>query len=227
MAKGGGGGGRAAQTRILVVEDEADAREGLRMLLEASGYAVETAADGVDGLAKLLDGPPDAAVVDIDLPGLNGYELARRARAAPVSRRVRLIALTGFGRDKDRRAAQEAGFDRHLTKPISFSILRGALDGNEPPPPGPTSGAPPAPGSGSKTRGSGGNGAAAAKLHGSAGPAAPASLAPDRPVTIGAAATGSASSTEGPPLEAPQTEAARTDEGTSSAAARAAPLITA
>lgn len=134
-------------TRILVVEDESDAREGLRMLLEASGYVVETAADGVDGLAKLLDGRPDAAVVDIDLPGLNGYEVARRARAAPASRKVRLIALTGYGRDRDRRAAAEAGFDRHLTKPVSFSVLRGALDE------GPSGS--PAPGSGPSTTASG------------------------------------------------------------------------
>jgi CheY-like chemotaxis protein len=148
-------------TRVLVVEDEADAREGLRMLLEASGYAVETAADGLDGLAKLLDGPPDAAVVDIDLPGLNGYEVARRARAAPASRGVRLIALTGYGRDRDRRAAAEAGFDRHLTKPITFSILRGALDGTESGSSAPVSGAPPAPASGAKTRAAGCNAAAA------------------------------------------------------------------
>lgn len=119
---------------MLVIEDEADAREGLRMLLEAAGYAVETAADGVDGLAKLLGAAPDAAIVDIDLPGHDGYELARRARAAPKSRDVRLIALTGFGRDKDRRAALEAGFDNHLTKPISFSVLRVALEGKACPP---------------------------------------------------------------------------------------------
>lgn len=117
-----------AALRILVVEDEEDAREGLRMLLEACGYDVETAADGLDGLAKLEAGRPDAAIVDIDLPGLDGYELARRARAAPELQGIRLIALTGFGRDKDRRTAHEAGFNRHLTKPISFSILREAID---------------------------------------------------------------------------------------------------
>lgn len=114
--------------RVLIVEDEDDAREGLRMLLEASGYDVETAADGLDGLAKLARGTPDAAIVDIDLPGLDGYELARRARATPALCGVRLIALTGYGRDKDRRTAREAGFNRHLTKPISFAILRDALD---------------------------------------------------------------------------------------------------
>ncbi|HEX5420498.1 MAG TPA: response regulator [Gammaproteobacteria bacterium] len=117
-----------AEVRVLIVEDEEDAREGLRMLLEASGYDVETAADGLDGFAKLESGRPDAAIVDIDLPGLNGYELARRARAAPELCSIRLIALTGYGRDKDKRTAHEAGFNRHLTKPTSFAILREALD---------------------------------------------------------------------------------------------------
>lgn len=114
--------------RILVVEDEADSREGLRMLLEASGYAVDTAANGIDGLAKLTSAIPDTAIVDIDLPGINGYELARRARAIPDLASVRLIALTGFGRDKDRKTAQEAGFNRHLTKPVSFATLRAEIE---------------------------------------------------------------------------------------------------
>ncbi len=114
--------------RILVVEDEEDAREGLRMLLEASGYAVSTAADGFDGLAKLEACPPHTAIVDIDLPGLDGYELARRARATPALESVRLIALTGYGREKDKRQAREAGFNLHLTKPIRFETLRAALD---------------------------------------------------------------------------------------------------
>ncbi len=115
--------------RILVVEDEDDAREGLRMLLEASGYEVATAADGLDGLAKLEACTPHTAIVDIDLPGLDGYELARRARAMPALESVRLIALTGYGRDKDKRKAREAGFNLHLTKPVSFEVLRSALDG--------------------------------------------------------------------------------------------------
>jgi CheY-like chemotaxis protein len=205
------------QTRILVVEDEADAREGLRMLLEASGYAVETAADGVDGLTKLLDGPPDAAVVDIDLPGLNGYELARRARAAPASRGVRLIALTGYGREKDRRAAAEAGFDRHLTKPITFSILRGALDGTAVPP-APASGTPPASTPESKTRVGGGNRATA--LATAAAPAtatAPASATAASPAAVdttpiaaeplAAAADTAAGTMEAVPIEAVPIEA--------------------
>lgn len=98
------------------------------MLLEASGYDVDTAANGLDGLAKLKASRPDTAIVDIDLPGINGYELARRARALPELEGVRLIALTGFGRDKDRQTARAAGFNRHLTKPVSFATLRAEIE---------------------------------------------------------------------------------------------------
>lgn len=114
--------------KILVVEDDDDSREGLRLLLEASGYRVETAATGPDGLQKLVVGKPDTAIVDIDLPGMNGYEIARRARRVPELRGVRLIALTGYGREKDRAAAHDAGFDLHLTKPVAFSTLRSHIN---------------------------------------------------------------------------------------------------
>lgn len=96
------------------------------MLLEASGHDVETAADGIEGFEKLVCGKPDTAIVDIDLPGIDGYEIARRARRIP-DLSVRLIALTGYGRDKDRAAAHDAGFNLHLTKPVSFATLRSRL----------------------------------------------------------------------------------------------------
>lgn len=114
--------------RILVVEDDDDSREGLRLLLEASGYEVDTAANGLDGLAKLCKGHPDTAIVDIDLPGINGYEIARRVRGSPDLHDIRLIALTGYGRDKDRAAASDAGFNVHLTKPVSFASLRRVIE---------------------------------------------------------------------------------------------------
>ncbi|MGB7215637.1 MAG: response regulator [Gammaproteobacteria bacterium] len=113
--------------RILVVEDDDDSREGLRVLLEASGHDVETAANGLEGLEKLVAGKPDTAILDIDLPGIDGYEIARRARRLPELARIRLIALTGYGREKDRAAAREAGFNLHLTKPVSFAILQSRL----------------------------------------------------------------------------------------------------
>lgn len=98
------------------------------MLLEASGYVVDTAADGIEGLEKLKAGQPDTAIVDIDLPGINGYEIARNARELPALGRTRLIALTGYGRSKDRAAAHDAGFNLHLTKPVSFAELREKID---------------------------------------------------------------------------------------------------
>jgi CheY-like chemotaxis protein len=115
--------------RILVVEDDDDSREGLRLLLEVSGHRVETAANGPDGLRKLVSGGHDTAIVDIELPGMNGYEIARRARRVPALSGVRLIALTGYGREKDRAAAHDAGFDLHLTKPVSFMTLLRQIEG--------------------------------------------------------------------------------------------------
>jgi CheY-like chemotaxis protein len=114
--------------RVLVVEDDDDSREGLRLLLEASGHRVETAANGPDGLEKLVSGAHDTAIVDIDLPGMNGYEIARRARRVPALSGVRLIALTGYGRDKDRAEAHNAGFNLHLTKPVNFATLRSQIE---------------------------------------------------------------------------------------------------
>ena len=115
--------------RILVVEDDDDSREGLRMLLEASGHSVDTAATGPDGLEKLVAGKPDTAIVDIDLPGMNGYEIARRARRVPELRGVRLIALTGYGQVHDRVISRTSGFDHHLVKPADIPRLMDLLAG--------------------------------------------------------------------------------------------------
>ncbi len=104
--------------RVLVIEDNDDVRETLTALLHAWGYAVEAAVDGLDGVARLLAARPYCALVDLGLPGLDGCEIARRVRAAPGGRRVLLIALSGYGRSRDRRAALDAGFDEHLVKPV-------------------------------------------------------------------------------------------------------------
>jgi two-component system, sensor histidine kinase len=105
-----------ASCRVLLVEDKLDGRATLRNLLELWGYKVETAADGRQGVEKGLAWRPDVAVLDIGLPGLDGYEVARRLRAALGGRLV-LIALTGYGSPEDKQRAFDAGFDRHLTKP--------------------------------------------------------------------------------------------------------------
>ena len=112
--------------RLLVVEDNMDARQTLRTLLETLGHEVHEAADGEAGVAAALERRPDLVFVDIGLPRLDGYEVARRLRAAHL--RSRLVALTGYGRDDDVQRAREAGFDDHLLKPATLDQLRAAID---------------------------------------------------------------------------------------------------
>jgi two-component system CheB/CheR fusion protein len=109
--------------KVLVVEDNADIREMLRALLELDGYQVRTANDGLDGLAAIERDPPDAALIDIGLPELDGYEVARRVRAGVKDGELFLVALTGYGQATDREAALAAGFDEHLVKPLKASEL--------------------------------------------------------------------------------------------------------
>jgi PAS domain S-box-containing protein len=116
----------AGPLRIVVVEDDHDLRECFRVLLERSGHEVTEARDGHEALACILSAPPDAVVVDIGLPGMDGYQVARRIRAA-LGSSVRLIALTGHARESDRRDALAAGFDEHLTKPVDLEALERTL----------------------------------------------------------------------------------------------------
>lgn len=112
--------------RVLVVEDQADVRASLRALLELSGHAVVEADDGPGGLAAATADRPDVALIDIALPGFDGYTLARRLReldGCPV-----LVAITGFGQAADRRRADDAGFSAHLTKPVDPAALADVLD---------------------------------------------------------------------------------------------------
>ena len=106
----------AQPRRVLVVEDNPDTRETLCLLLRLSGFQVEVAGDGLEGVRKALAWRPEAAVVDIGLPVLDGYEVARCLRQA-LADRILLVALTGYGQPEDRRRAFAAGFDHHLTKP--------------------------------------------------------------------------------------------------------------
>ena len=111
---------------ILIVEDNADAREALRMLLELDGHDVAAAGEGMEALEIARSKDPDIALVDIGLPGIDGYEVARRVRALD-KRRPLLIALTGYGQPEDRRRATEAGFDSLLVKPVDPSALTDLL----------------------------------------------------------------------------------------------------
>jgi signal transduction histidine kinase len=113
--------------RILVVEDNADARETLRLLLELGGHEVELAGDGQTGLEIALRSHPQVALIDLGLPGLDGYDLARSLRAKPESAAIRLVALTGYGQPHDRRRAAEVGFDAYLVKPVDRDTLYRAI----------------------------------------------------------------------------------------------------
>jgi two-component system CheB/CheR fusion protein len=104
--------------RVLVVDDSAIHAQSLGMFLEMAGYEVRTARDGLSALEVLTEFLPDVALIDIGLPGLNGYDLARAIHDQPQLRNTVLVAQTGWGREEDRRSAQAAGFDYHLTKPI-------------------------------------------------------------------------------------------------------------
>jgi len=125
------GGNRApsARKRVLVVEDSDDIRETMRLLLTRWGHEVAIAASGEEGLAQLERACPDVAIIDIGLPGISGYEVARRIRAMPGATAVRLIALTGYGQPGDGRRARESGFDEHLLKPLAPELLRATVAG--------------------------------------------------------------------------------------------------
>jgi signal transduction histidine kinase/DNA-binding response OmpR family regulator len=112
--------------RILLVEDNADARQMLHMLLTLAGHEVDSAPDGTTGLEKAAATRPDIAVIDLGLPGVDGYEIARRLRAAGRDE-LGLIALTGYGQPADRQAALAAGFDAHVVKPVDPSHLASVI----------------------------------------------------------------------------------------------------
>ena len=113
---------------IVIVEDNDDAREMMAMMLEAQDYTVHAAADGQQGVDLAQVKRPDIALVDIGLPGIDGYEVARRLRADPATAAIRLVALTGYGLESDRQRALAAGFDSHLVKPVDFDLLMGVLE---------------------------------------------------------------------------------------------------
>jgi PAS domain S-box-containing protein len=118
---------RVPPQRTLLVEDNDDAREMLRTLLELDGHTVYEASNGIAGLAAALEHRPDLAVIDIGLPEMDGYEVARRLRASESLKAIRLIALTGYGQADDARRAHEAGFDLHVVKPVDPDRLAEAV----------------------------------------------------------------------------------------------------
>jgi PAS domain S-box-containing protein len=120
-------------SRILIVDDNRDAADSLGMLFESFGATVQAVYGGADALEALEAFHPDVVLLDLGMPGMDGYEVARRIRQRPGSRRLTLIALTGWGQEEDRNRTREAGFDHHLVKPVDLDSLMPLLASLEKP----------------------------------------------------------------------------------------------
>jgi CheY-like chemotaxis protein len=113
---------------VLVVDDNVDSADSLAMLLRADGHAVEVAYDGRGAAEAAAAFGPDVILLDIGLPGMNGYEACRAIRARPGGEAVVIAALTGWGQEDDQRKSREAGFDAHLVKPVDREALAALLN---------------------------------------------------------------------------------------------------
>ncbi|KQV49483.1 hypothetical protein ASC95_17975 [Pelomonas sp. Root1217] len=125
LARGGAAGFRGL---VLIADDNVDYASSLAALLEYEGCATQVVNDGIAALTALRSRAPALAVLDIGMPGLNGYELARALKADPLTSSIRLVAVTGWGQPSDRQAASDAGFDEHLVKPASSLAILALLD---------------------------------------------------------------------------------------------------
>jgi CheY-like chemotaxis protein len=117
----------APSRRILIADDDKDVADSLALLLRVFGHQVLSVYDGPDALAAALTFRPDIIFLDIGMPNMDGYEVARQFRATPEGASTFLVALTGFGRTEDSRRAEEAGFDRHILKPLEVTALKELL----------------------------------------------------------------------------------------------------
>ena len=117
--------------RILVVDDNADAADSLGMLLQVRGDEVRVAYDGLEALALAREFEPEIVLLDIGMPKLSGYDVARQLRAARGGS-VLIVAITGWGQEDDRQRARESGFDHHFTKPVDFDALLELIDRTAP-----------------------------------------------------------------------------------------------
>jgi CheY-like chemotaxis protein len=121
-------GARAsAALRVLIVDDNSDAAESLARVIQTSGHDVRVVSNGAAAIASVATFRPDAVLLDIAMPGMDGYEVARRLRALPNGREMRLIAMTGYGSPQDRARSAESGFDHHLVKPLDLAQLERLL----------------------------------------------------------------------------------------------------
>ena len=118
----------AARRRVLVVDDHRDAARILTLMLDTLGHDVRMATSGEQALDEARAFHPEVVFLDIGLPKLDGYEVARRLRAQPEGKAVKLVALTGWAHEDDRRRSRDAGFDLHLVKPVNAKTLRALLE---------------------------------------------------------------------------------------------------
>jgi DNA-binding response OmpR family regulator len=121
----------SALRRVLVVDDNADAADSLAMLLQVHGDEVRVAYDGEEALFAEQEFKPDVLLLDIGMPKLSGYDVARRVRDARGSE-VLIVAITGWGQEEDRQRARDAGFDHHFTKPVDYAVLLDLIDKAKP-----------------------------------------------------------------------------------------------
>jgi CheY-like chemotaxis protein len=118
---------KAPPRRVLIVDDNEDAANSLALVLKLGGHETASVYSAAEALQRAAAFKPDVVLLDIGLPGMDGYEVAQRMRELPGLRAVRLVAVTGYGRSDDRLRAREAGFDDHLTKPVEFALLEQTL----------------------------------------------------------------------------------------------------
>ena len=120
---------RAPPRRILIVDDNEDAANSLALLLKLGGHETASVYTAKDALQRAPVFRPEVVLLDIGLPGMDGYEVAQKMRELPGLRDITLVAVTGYGRSDDRLRARDAGFDVHLTKPVEYAVLERTLAG--------------------------------------------------------------------------------------------------
>jgi two-component system CheB/CheR fusion protein len=120
---------KAPERRVLVIEDNVDSAKTIQMLLELQGHKVQAAFDGLSGIEAAKIFKPEVILLDIGLPGMDGYEVAKRLRKLPENEKVLLIAFSGYGQAEDLRKSKEAGFDHHLIKPADMGQLQALISG--------------------------------------------------------------------------------------------------
>ena len=128
-------GSEGPKYRVLIADDNRDVTEVFEIMLTMMGHTVESAHDGIEAVEKAAGFHPDVIILDIGMPGLNGYDAARRIRETDTGKKAVLIAITGWGDAKDKRQSDEAGFNHHLVKPVDPLALAELLNSLQSPRP--------------------------------------------------------------------------------------------